>query len=182
MLPVIQVKPLVGKWAADAERDIHRDYLLDLPCNQLTGLEREAERDKWKNLGVALNLYKADYKGDYLRDLQEFIASNPPLMRCPCARGVTLQTADDHYPRCDAVSGLRHLEDERKSFKRKREELDDEQKLSEVEWGRLAICTRALQSQWCDPQVMHMSTAFLQRLSRLTREELDRRCVAVHYT
>ena len=177
MFQSIQVKPLVGKWADDARRDIPIEYLEEFVPNQEEWANRQKAADSWKQMGVALKLYpEGDRQVDQLRKVQEFIARTPPQQRCPCAHGVPVEKSEDHYSRCDAKFGLQQMEEEQEKFKRELEKVERAKAAREADLRAMATRTKAVEGQWVDTQVKHMSTAFLQRLRKLTRDELAWRC------
>ena len=174
MFQTIQVQPLVGKWAAEARREIPIDYLEEFCPNQEAWESRCKAANEWRQMGLALKLY-TEGQGDQLRLVQEFFARTPPHMRCPCGRGVKLTKWEDHYYRCDAKHGLKHLEEEKLKFQHQIDQVDADKRAFEEAWGQEAARTKALEAGFDDSQVVHMSTAFLQKLRRLAREELQRR-------
>ena len=170
------VKPLVGKWAADALREVNIDYLEEFCPNQEAGDNRAEAARIWYRMGAALKLYPDNVLSWDLRKVQEFIARTPPHLRCPCARGVKLEKWEDHYNKCNLKAGLGMLEREKEAFKRKLEkDVEDREAIEEAD-RKQAAQMKVLEGQWDESQVSHMSTAFLQKMQRLARQELSKRC------
>ena len=100
---------LEGEWVAEASSLINLPYFDEWFCNQLPHWEREAERDKWGKLASTLKVAQADDK-DMLYKMQQFIATTPPEMRCPCRRGELLNSAG-HFPGCEGITESLMFED-----------------------------------------------------------------------
>ena len=160
----------------EAQRDIPIDYLLEMAPNQEDGLNRANAAEGWYKMGVALKLFPDNVMSWDLRKVQEFIARTPPHKRCPCVHGVKLEKWEDHYYRCDVKHGLKKLEAEQAKFKRQIEQVESDKLASEEAWRQEAARVKVLEGQWVDSQVAHMTTAFLQKITRVARAELARRC------
>ena len=80
-------------WAEQTIEMIDIDYLLEFFNNQLAGWSSVVQVRKWHALAVKLDLVHPGVKNrDMLMLTQRFIATTPPEFRCPCTRGIVLNT------------------------------------------------------------------------------------------
>ena len=91
-------------WAHEAKGIIDIDDSTDLRWNQAADLAREAKMRKWWALAIKLDLvHPGVCDRDMLLNMQQYFATTPHEMQCPCTRGVVLATIQDHYLKCDAI-------------------------------------------------------------------------------
>ena len=98
---------ITGTWAQQAKEMIDIVYLLEFFDGQLQGWPRQYQVRKWHALAVKLALALPSLlQPDMLVVMQQYIATTPPEQRCPCTRGVVLNTIEEHFPECEAVPAL----------------------------------------------------------------------------
>ena len=75
-------------------------------------LEVDKEREWLVKKGKELKLWnQGDDDRLVLGLVQEYLATTPPELRCPCNKGVVLEKARQHLAGCDARPGLLLMEE-----------------------------------------------------------------------
>ena len=143
-----------GSWAQEPKEMISVDYLLELFINQLACWPREVGVRKWHALADKLDLvHPGDLNRDMLVRMQQYIATPPPEMRCPCTRGIVLNTIEEHFPECDASPALELKAKQLAEVKADRIQLDVKRQRIEHKWLDNKTTAEHLQATW-DPAVL----------------------------
>ena len=160
---------LDGEWDADARALISLSHFREMFDNQIPHWEREAERVKWGQLAATLKVAQSD-DPDMLHKMQQYIATTPPEMRCPCRRGELLNSAG-HFPGCEGISESLMFEDlveqwdkeeaaAKRELERLAEEIEEEKRqaahfneiLNESLYARLSNETKAKLHQYYEAE------------------------------
>ena len=85
-----------AKWAADADRFINIEEILEMPCNQMAYLQLSTRVEWWllKANGLKLSLEWAG-ELEVLTSLKPYIATTKRGSRCPCIKGLVVERSDD---------------------------------------------------------------------------------------
>ena len=160
---------LDGEWDADARALISLSHFREMFNNQMPHWEREAERVKWGQLAATLKVAEPD-DPDMLHKMQQYIATTPPEMRCPCRRGELLNSAG-HFPGCEGITESLMFEDlceqwdkeeaaAKRELERVAEEIEEEKRqaahfneiLNESLYSRLSPETKAKLHQFYEAE------------------------------
>ena len=152
---------------------IYVDYLLECFSNQLAGWSREERVRKWHALAVKLGLEHPGVKGrDMLVGMQQYIATTLPEMRCPCTRGIVVNTSGEHFRECDAVPGLELKSKQLAAVDAEKIQLDLKRQPIEHKWANNKTTAVHLHARW-DPAVLtHCPRVFLNDLKQGIKEEI----------
>ena len=166
-------EPIDGQWAEDASNIYDIDWLLEITNGQEEYALRRERADFWLKLARDLGL-EGETERVLLRNLQHFISVTPPDQRCPCLRGMELDS-HSHYPGCEWVFAARAQEAEEKKArakvasaeremvegaKRRKKEKDDANIIADI---------------WRPNLVVYMSTSLLQDIEEAVGSQLDER-------
>ena len=148
------------------------DYLLELLNNQLAGWSREVRVSKWRALTGKLDLAHAGVQDrDMLVRMQQYITTTRPEMRCPCTRGVVLNTIEKHFPECDAITALELKAKQLAEVDAEKIQLDLKHQRIEHKWFDNRTTAEHLQATW-DPAVpTHCPRVFRNDLKKAIEEE-----------
>ena len=94
-----------GRLAQEAKEMIDMDSFLEVFSKQMAGWTWSLKVRKWRAMTVQL-AHHCVQDPDMLVRMQQYIATTPPEMRCPCTLGLVLNTTEDHIPEGDAVPTL----------------------------------------------------------------------------
>ena len=94
---------LSGPYCDDALKLIDVQYLLHHPINQK---DNQNLVNQWVRRAQLLDIEGTD-PADTLYKLQVYITTTPADKRCPCERGVELDSSTDRFPDCEDAWTLR---------------------------------------------------------------------------
>ena len=180
---VYKDESLDGRWAEEASNIFDIDWLLEITNGQEEYMLRREHTDKWlklaKNLGLEEEKNRVkmelDMEGErvLLRNLQHLVSVTPPDQRCPCLRGVVVDS-ESHYPECEWVYAARAQEAEKKarakvaSAEREMAEGAKRRKRGKDDGNDIA-------DKWRPKLVVYMSTSLLQDIEEAVGSQLDER-------
>ena len=166
-------EPIDGQWAEDASNIYDIDWLLEITNGQEEYALRRERADYWLGLARHLGLV-GESERVLLRNLQHFISVTPPDQRCPCLRGMELDS-HSHYPGCELVFAARAHEAEEKKARAKvasaEREMVEGAKRRKMEKDDANI----IADIWRRNLVVFMSTSLLQDIEEAVSSQLDER-------
>ena len=163
------------QWAKAAERTINiRALGDDLPCKQMACLEVEKERDWWVQKAKELNLWnQGDDDRVVLGRVQEYLATTPPELWCPCNKGVVLEKASQHLAGCDARTGLLLLKEKLHKEKCKEMAAQREQQHIKECARQEKAAAQAFERAWKDSFAPYFSGQFLRTVKTVVNAEVQ---------
>ena len=179
-------EPIDGQWAEDASNIYDIDWLLEITNGQEEYALRRERADFWlklaRNLGlegeksrVARDLgLEGETERVLLRNLQHFISVTPPDQRCPCLRGMELDS-HSHYPGCEWVFAARAQEAEEKKARAKVASAEREMVEGAKRRKREKDDANNIADMWRSNLVVDMSTSLLQDIEETVASQLIER-------
>ena len=164
---------ITGRWAQQARELIDIDYLLEVFNGQLQRWPSQYEVRKWHALAVKLGLVQETVRQrDMLLVMQHYIATTPPEQRCPCTRGVLLNTIQEHFPECEAVPALEVKAHQQAQLDGERIQIDLRRQRIEEKWLDNKRAVEHLQDT-CYPAVLtHCPRVFLDDIKKAVEDEI----------
>ena len=181
---VYKEEPLDGRWAEEASNIFNIDWLLEITNGQEEYAQRRELTEKWLGMARILGLDEVKNRGKtvldtegervLLRNLQHFVSVTPPDQRCPCLRGLVVES-DSHYPGCEWAYAPWSEEAEEKMVQAK--VASDERVMAEGAKRRKRVKDDAnhIADIWRPKLVVYMSTSLLQDIEADVGRELDER-------
>ena len=167
---------ITGMWAQQAKEMINIDYLLEFFDGQLQGWPRQYEVRKWHALAVKLGLALPSLvHRDILVVMQQYIATTPPEQRCPCTRGMVLNTIQEHFPECDAVPALELKSEQLAQLDAERMHIELRRQRIEQTWRDNQRSADLLQATWNPTILTHCPRVFLNDVKRAVEHEIKKR-------
>ena len=172
----ISTKPatLVGEWAKDALQEINLEWLTGISDGQEEQSIRVGQRERWERVALLLGLGE---EGDeqLLPKLQQYIARTHPAKRCPCRRGLEINSSKDHFPFCEFQRATKmkekryeQLEEKVQALQREKDQVERWWFYEEKEARHFELILRA---SFCT----HLSTKTIKKMVELGLRELDLR-------
>ena len=167
---------ITGTWAQQAKEMIDIDYLFEFFSGQLQGWPRQYVVLKWHALAVKLGFVLANCEPrDMLIAMQHYIATTPPEQRCPCTRGVVLNTIQEHFPECDAVPALELKAEQLAQLDAERMQIELRRQRIEQTWRNNQTSADLLQATWNPTILTHCPRVFLNDVKRAVEDEIKKR-------
>ena len=165
-----------GHWADQAKEIIDVDYLLEVFSGQEQSWPREVQWRKWVALAIKLGVANAaDPLRDTLIKMQKYIAVTPHALRCPCARGMEVESIADHFPGCDLVPALELKETLLADLDAEKLQLELRRQRIERNWQETKTRAQVLEGTW-DPAILtHCPRDFLDLLKDAIKNEIKKR-------
>jgi len=179
-----KVEPLEGRWAEEASHLFDIDWLLEITNGQEEFMQRREHAEKW--LGLAKNLGLGEEKNrdkevlDFddervlLRNIQHFASVTAPDERCPCVRGVVVDS-ESHFPGCQWIYSARAQEAEEKKARAKVASAERELVEGAKRRKKEAEDANHIADIWRPKLVVYMSTSQLQDIEADVGRQLDER-------
>ena len=163
-------------WAQQGKEMIDIDYLLEIFDGQLQGWPRQYVVRKWHALAVKLGLALPSLvHRDILVVMQQYIATTAPEQRCPCTRGVVLNTIEEHFPECDAVPALELKSQQMEQLDAERMQIDLSRQRIEQTWLDNQRSADLLQATLNPALLTHCPRVFLNDIKRAVEDEIKKR-------
>ena len=173
---------ITGNWAEQAKQMIDIDYLLTIFPGQLQGWPRQFVVRKWGALALKLGLdHPTLCERDMLVAMQKYIATTPPEQRCPCTRGVVLNTIQEHFPECDAVPALEWKSEQLAKLDAERMQIELRRQRIEQTWRDNQRSADLLQATWNPMILTHCPRVFLNDVKRDVEDEIKKRLNEFQY-
>jgi hypothetical protein len=166
-------EPLDGRWAEEASRLFDIDWLLEITNGQEEYAQRREHADYWMGLARHLGL-EGESERVLLRNLQHFVSVTSPDQRCPCIRGVVVDSKS-HYPGCEWVYASRAQEEEDKKARAKVAAAEMEMVEGAKRRNREMEHANHIADIWCPNLTVFMSTNLLQDIEESVGSQLDER-------
>ena len=104
--------------------------------------------------------------------MQQYIATTPPEQRCPCTRGVVLNTIEEHCPEGDAVPALELKSQEMAQVDPERMQIEVRRQRIEQTWCDNQRSADLLQATWNPSILTHYPRVFLNDVKRAVENEI----------
>ena len=190
---VILQDPLEGRWAEEASNLFDIDWLLEITNGQEEYAQRREHANKWLKLARDLGLEeKANQEAKalgieweservLLRNLQQFVSVTPPDQRCPCLRGLVLDS-ESHYPGCEWIYAARAQEAEEKKAREKVAAAEKEVVEGAKRRKKEKEDANTIADIWRPKLVVYMSTSLLQDIEEAVGHQLNERLKCFTYS
>ena len=131
----------------------------------MAGLEVDKERDWWVQKGKELKLWnQGDDDRVVLGRVQEYLATTPPELWCPCNKGVVLEKASQHLAGCDARPGLLLMEEKLHKEKCKEMAAQREQQYIKECARQEKAAAQAFEQGWKDSFAPYFTGQFIRHM------------------